>query len=247
MRTSRIYPISRWIRYAGTGPDPDRVAPPPRPFGPRYRLTPRRIVVSSAQVQTVPAVRQSAGGVTVLNRSRVGLAFAALLCLATTSSAFINLGDPWSGNSWGQRFDHSTLYNFDTMRIDWLYGSQFELPTVFEEFDNYAWSASWENPVLASARGAAVNHLEFNILFTGDIVPTGFTFATYLNGTAREYVLAEYRSDMLPTMAWFFSTPPGDPPPDPPLPVPEPTSLLLLGGGFLTTGVARLGMRKRIS
>ncbi len=174
------------------------------------------------------------------------LALGLVLVGSTTATALINVGDPWTGNSWGQRFDHQTGLVFETVRIDWMFGSSFELPTVFENFDDDSWTAGWENPSVAGALGDVTADLGFDVLFSGDIVPTGFTLATYAESAAQQYFDVRFEQTRSNDWRWTVTEmdPTGAPGPlHAPNPIPEPGMLLLLGAGLV--GLAGARMRRR--
>jgi hypothetical protein len=188
----------------------------------------------------------------VTNLLRVVVAVMLLACVAsTTATAIVSVGDPWSGNSWGQRFDHQALRDFEVLRLDWIFGSEFEVPTVFEGFGDDAWTASSENPTFASAFGSRQHDLEFDIVFSGDIRPTAFTFTTYCDGDAEQYFTAECEEGPNESHRWRFdehdhhdapSCPRDNP--EPPS-VPDPATIMLLGAGLTILAGAKLRKRSR--
>jgi hypothetical protein len=131
------------------------------------------------------------------------------------------------------------------MRIDYLYGSNFELPTVFENFSANNWFATQESHDWAGAAGSSLRALEFDVIFDGDVIPTGFTFATYLRGQHQEFFSAELEGGQNGNH-WVTRNCEGDPPP-PLNSVPEPTSLLVLGIALVSRVVHRKYSKSPIS
>lgn len=170
----------------------------------------------------------------------VTMVFFAALSMSNVqpAEALLAVGDGWEGNSWAQRFQEDGVGPYDFVRVDWISGSQFEVP-VLRNFSNGGWVDGWSGLTSGSAQGPAATWSQFDVNFLGaKSTPLAFYFTAYNGTTLKESVKAVWNGSgwAITGSGWNPGTA---------SPIPEPATLVLLGTALGMTGI--LGRRRRKS
>lgn len=119
------------------------------------------------------------------------IGMAGLVNFATAD--IVPFGDPFDGNSWGQRFQESGVGQFDFLAVQMnSSGDAFEAP-VFRNFSAGGWSSVFNSSTLATASGTSLTSLEFDLIFAGaNTNSLEFTFVAFRGNTLLESARASW-------------------------------------------------------
>lgn len=125
-----------------------------------------------------------------------------LALLASGASAALAdlapIGAPFTGHSWGQRFQIFDPMSFDLIAVRMTTpGSRFESPTFREFGPQDSWDTTYEigapTPTLAVAQGSLLETLDCDVLFSGDVTEAlEFDFVAFRGNTLLESVHAAW-------------------------------------------------------
>ena len=176
----------------------------------------------------------------ILVASVVGLLISGLT-VTPSGATLVTDGDPYIANSWGQRFAEGGLGGlFDSMRIEWISGSTFEVP-AFRNFSNGSWFQSDQGSAtvaVAASPGLVTEYLEFDILFQNTLTsPVKFQFTAYHGTSLVDTAWVAWDGNG----TWDISQIDIEP-----VVAAEPSTLLLLGSGLLGAAIVG-GLRRKTS
>lgn len=160
--------------------------------------------------------------------------------MTMSASAFamvLPVGAPFSIGSWSQQFNESGVGSFNQIAVWSLSGDIFEAP-AFTAFSASGWTSYDPSASNAFAFGPDNSNLNFNINFVGtSATPLSFLFMASQDLTAKEWAFASWNN------GWTIRAATGEEIGNkgPTTPVPEPTTILLLGMGAL----GLFGLKKR--
>jgi len=137
---------------------------------------------------------------------------------------------------------------FDAVQIEWVSGSQFQVPAMTGLTPG--WSELYASPTIALATGSEVSALNLTVNFEGSTpIPTVYDFQAYYNGgCVDDWRMFVDSSGNWSYVSWSKGNFLDPPPPELRLvngvPVPEPVSMIFFGTGLVAVGgyVARRRM-----
>jgi len=165
--------------------------------------------------------------------------FLMIFGMAMNAGAYlIAEGDPIEGNSWYQAFEESGAGNFDTVEAFMITGDPF-LDPPFTGYSQAGWDTDLVNPNYALGWGPTTTNLNWTFGFSGaKSDPLSFAFFAWEGDIFREAALAAWTGSGWNISALSQASRANYPE----RPVPEPTTILLLGTGF--AGLVGFGRKK---
>jgi hypothetical protein len=155
------------------------------------------------------------------------------------SATIITVGDPFNSGSWSATFRQSDIGNFDRIEAFVLTGNQFK--TGLENLSRGDWGVSLVSSSYSYASGSYDDGLEFDMHFDGVHIdntgvvstsPVDLRFLTSYDGMIKEDIFASWDG-----RNWRFEDFDGHTCGNPVAPVPEPSTMVLLGAGFAALGI----------
>lgn len=179
-----------------------------------------------------------------MKKLMVALCLAFLLSISTFSFATIlPMGDPLTIGSWQQYFNESGVGLFDHMEVFIISGNTDLLNPPMYAFTQSGWGSSLINPDYGLASSLIpTSNMNFYIGFTAaQSIPFTFRFLAWRGGIFG--TLLDHANAYWSGGGWNITNASDDPHNYNRSPIPEPSSVLLLGFGLI--GIASIRFLKR--
>jgi hypothetical protein len=155
------------------------------------------------------------------------------------SATIISVGDPFNSGSWSATFRQSDIGYFDRIEALVLTGNKFK--TGLENLSRGDWNVSLVSSSYAYVSGHHDDGLEFDMHFDGvhsdntgvvNTSPVDLRILTSCDNIIKEDIFASWDG-----RNWRFEDFEGHTCGNPVAPVPEPSTMVLLGAGFAALGI----------